>query len=73
MQHSKINQLLFYVKPLFKPYMVNGILLLSKQTPWQQSDCGNYAVKFYCWLKPYLQTLPMALVTLKTSTMATRG
>ena len=69
--HTKINQLLFYVKPLLKPYMVNGILLLSKQTPWQQSgDCGNYAVKS---LKPYLQTMPMALVTLKTNTMATVG
>ena len=47
LQHTKINllQLLLYVKPLFKPYMENGILLLSKQTPWQQSDdldCGHY-------------------------------
>ena len=33
--------------------------------------CGNYAANFYYWLKPYPQTLPMALVTLTTNTMAT--
>ena len=29
---AKINQLLFYVKPLFKPYMANGIVTLKTDT-----------------------------------------